>query len=198
MPQSNSSGEHLSAELIAAYLDRTLSPVQQDEIEGHLTWCGDCRLAAVEAAEVITRRRRRRYAFAGVGTAAAAAAAAVALFMISPLAQTGPREPLLRSTGVRGTDVPAIPVVSPVDGGSPGAEGLSFVWRSVGSDIHYRFSLSTADGTELWGDAVTDTFLTVPADVELVPGETYVWFVDALLPDGRAASTGLFRLTIEP
>jgi hypothetical protein len=197
MPSSNSSGEHLSAELIAAYIDRTLAPVQQDEVEGHLTWCGDCRLAAVEAAEFVTGRRKRRYAFAGAATAAAAAAA-VALLMVSPLTQTGPREPLLRSTGAGGTDVPAIPVVSPEDGDSAGAEGLSFVWRSMGSDMHYRFSLSTADGTELWGDAVTDTFLTVPADVVLVPGETYVWFVDALLPDGRAASTGLLRLTIGP
>jgi len=195
MPPSSPSKEHLSPELIAAYLERTLSPERRDEIEGHLVWCDDCRLVAVEAAEFVSRRRKRRYAFAGTATAAAAAAA-VALFVIGPLSQSGSQEPILRSTDASGTDVPAIPVVSPLEGDTPAAEGLSFVWRSMGSDIYYRFSLSTADGSELWGDTVTDTLVVMPADVELAPGETYVWFVDALLPDGRAASTGLHRVTI--
>lgn len=195
MAGSSSSEEHLSADLIGAYLDRMLSSVERDEVEGHLSWCRECRLAAREAAQAMPKRGSGWYVFAGVGSAVAAAAA-IALFVMKPAADTHTENQTTRSSAPSGANVPAIAVVSPSDSAALQSAPVSFVWRALGPDVPYRFSLSTTDGTELWGGSLTDTVVTLPAGVELLPGETYVWFVDALLPDGRSATTGLRLITI--
>ncbi len=187
--------EHPSDEWIAAYVDGRLSPTERDGLEGHLASCHDCRLVAMEAAEVLRGGGGRRFAVAGLG--AVAAAAAIAFLFIGPLSEKAPDEPVLRAPA-GDVGMPIIEAVSPANGASVRSTLVLFIWRSLGPDIRYQFSLSAVDGSELWGGSVTDTVLTLPPSVELAPGETYVWYVDALMPDGTSATTGLRRVKIEP
>lgn len=188
--------EHPSARLLAGYVDRRLSRVQQDEVEGHLSWCEDCRLLVSQTARMLAARRRRRYALAGIGTAGAAAAAAIAILVIGPAIEAERERPVLRAPAAESVET-VIPVVRPTGQTSLSEGSLTFVWRPVGAKTRYRFSLSAPDGREIWGASVDDTVVTLPEDIEVEAGETYVWFVDALLPDGTAATTGLQRVTIE-
>jgi hypothetical protein len=68
----------------------------------------------------------------------------------------------------------------------------------MGPDVRYRFSLTRSDGSEVWNGGTGDTTLTLLPDVALSVGETYFWWVDALLLDGRSVTTDLQPLTIEP
>ena len=126
-----------------------------------------------------------------------AAAAAVTLVVTDPFAQDDTREPTLR-----GPNTPLdvgdrmVAVIVPEDGASVRRTDLSFVWRSVEADARYRFTLTNVLGEDIWSVDTADTVLIVPDDVSLQPGESYLWYVDALLLDGRSVTTGTRRIEL--
>lgn len=187
---------HPEDQRLAAYLDRTLPPVERAEVEGHLSWCVDCRTVVRETARELAVRRRRRYAVAGIGTLAAAAV--IAVLWIGPAVDIEDSTPRTRMPPTIDGAESLIRVLDVQERASLSDAPPSFTWSSVGSGIRYRFSLSRPDGTEVWSGSVVDTVVTLPEGVEIVPGQTYIWFVDALLPDGRSATTGLQRISFEP
>jgi len=186
---------HLTDEEVAGYIDRSLTAPERDEVDGHLASCAECR-AEVRAAAQIVRDQGRR-AMCIRGSVLAAAAAAVALIVTNPFAQDETRNPTLR-----GPDAPLdvgdrlVTVVSPAEGASVQRTGLTFVWRPVEADARYRFTLTNVLGDDIWSADTRDTALMVPADVSLEPGERYLWYVDALLLDGRSVTTGTRRLEL--
>jgi hypothetical protein len=61
-----------------------------------------------------------------------------------------------------------------------------FRWRTLGGVASYRFQLTDNTGRVLHEMGTGDTSAELPASVQLLPGQTYAWQVDATLPDGRA------------
>jgi len=186
---------HLSDEEMARYLDRSLSAAERGEVDGHLASCAECR-AEVRAAAQIVRDLGQRSLWIR-GSALAAAAAAVALIVTNPFAQDETRDPTLR-----GPDTPLdvgdrqVTAVTPEDGASVQRSELTFVWRPLEADARYRFTLTNVLGEDIWSVDTVDTSLMVPADIELQQGENYLWYVDALLLDGRSVTTGTRRFEL--
>ena len=89
-------------------------------------------------------------------------------------------------------------VVSPRNGDTIDVRNSLIVWRrATGASQHYRFTLTDLDGAVLWSKSVPDTFVTVPPQIELNAGESYYWYVDALLDRGRTATTGISKFVVE-
>ena len=93
---------------------------------------------------------------------------------------------------------PGIVVVSPSVGHPIRRAGLSFTWRSQSGDPRYRFTVADARGEKLWSQVTGDTTLALPDSLQLVPGATYFWYVDALDTAGLAVSTGPRALRVAP
>lgn len=185
---------HPSASTLGCYVDGSLTPEERSEVDTHLSRCADCRLVARATVQTLARRRRRRNTLTGIATAATAAAVVTALAIL-PADETDTGLPLTRGPESSERVAATIPVFSPERSMSPDTR-VDFIWASMGTDVRYRLSLSTPAGEEIWGVSSPDTVATLPPDVELTAGRSYVWFVDALLADGGSATTGLRRLTV--
>ena len=71
---------------------------------------------------------------------------------------------------------------------TPGTRGESVIQDTL--------TLLDADGRTRWSGSTSDTSLTLPDSVVLVPGSTINWYVDGLQADGRSVGTGPQRLTV--
>ena len=183
---------------LAAYLDGGLRGGERAELEEHLSICSAC------CSELIAVQRLRRQPVyrrpAWVAGTVAAAAAVVALLVGQPWAvlqersADGPGSIQRSSSAER----PSVEVVAPAAGAvvSPGA--LVLVWRPGGSGSPlYEVSVTTMEGDSVWTASTRDTLQLLPADI-LEPDRTYLWYVDALLMDGRPVSTGVHHFRTGP
>jgi hypothetical protein len=189
-------GQHLSPQEVAAYLDGQLDSASRRETDEHLAACFECRSEVAQAARLVdsiantgAARRQSRHGLWAVALAAAVLVLAIAL-------PTGRRTGRDTSPVQRGTDTdrPALAVVSP---GSVdiARDGLTFIWRSA-SDATYRVLVTGADGAEIWSATTRDTTISVPRTVPLQQGESYIWSVDALRTDGSSLTSGPIRFGI--
>ena len=152
----------------------------------HLAECDRCRNELVEAGRVL--RDRRSASWRGWVPLALGAAAVLALLVVQPWEGGEPTSTSrFRNEGVmdRGQ---AIEVVQP-DAEARMSGDSRFVWRSVDPGAVYRFTLVSDDGGHVFSTTTTDTALTLPEGVALA-GDEFHWVVDALLPDGRTATSG--------
>ena len=179
--------DHLSAEEVAGYLDRALSSAEQERIEAHLADCAKCRGELTEVARV--RRARPRWTRWYVTTPAAAAAAVILLLVWRP-GVPGSSD-VLRDTEIGAEGIPRFGVVAPVEVSPVAPDSVVFVWRAAGADAHYQLTLTDVTGDPLWSGTTADTTAGLPIDVLLGRGQAYFWYVDALLPDGESATTGV-------
>nr|AIA17971.1 Putative zinc-finger [uncultured bacterium] len=174
---------------IASYLDRGLSAHDRSRVEDHLAECFECRENVAGAQQLVAKLRRPRRIAALAGVLAVAAAA---LFVISPALTKG-REPMDIVTR-EATRSSALAAYSPI--AAPSSQRpLRFVWGAAPEALSYRFTLSSADGTKVWSTSGPDTTAMLPANVTLAPTTKYLWFADAILPDGSSRSTGLIELS---
>lgn len=181
---------HLSPEALAGYLDDDLSRDERTQAELHLAACAECR---EELAEVrrLQSHGSRKWAF--VLIPAGVAAAVVALTTVLPRQASAPSEIRARS------DADArLGVVSPLSGAEIPPGPITFLWKSAGPGASYTVTLQDADGRVVWTATVDDTVAVLPESVAPGGRSTRFWTVDALLPDGRALSTGVLRLRIGP
>ena len=192
MTGSTNDGEgHVRDLEIAAYLDRGLRPDQMDRIEEHLSRCADCRENVVKTQEIVAHERSsRRWMQTGLFLATAAAV----LFVALPSLRSAMNKEALVRTRSNEQGPPAIVAYGPV---GESASPVRFVWGRAVDALSYRLTVSAANGEELWTASVMDTSATIPNNVKLHAGSTYVWVVDAILKDGLTRSTGLheFGLT---
>ena len=186
--------DHLSTQQLAAYVGGSLSRDEQAAAIEHLARCPQCRDEALTAARVVRSERTRKAKRVGA-SATTVAVLAVAVMVYGPGAPTESTGPILREDD-RASAPATIGVHAPLSTAEAGV--IVFAWQSMGPDVRYRFSLTRSDGSEVWTGGTVDTTLTVPPDVALSVGETYFWWVDALLLDGRSVTTDLQPLTIEP
>lgn len=173
------------------------------DLETHLLTCATCReevrLGLVVRAElgapaalhrVRSLPRRKSWLFLG-----AAAAAAVVFVMARPSFQDRSDRPVVRGSE-EGT--PVISAVSPAPGAVLSPATLAFVWRSAGTGAQYRVTVTSERGDVVWTGGSADTVQRVPSNARLSDGKTYFWYVDALLPDGAAATSRVARFTLAP
>jgi len=180
---------HLDPDDVAGMADGTLADEERARVVAHIADCAQCRqeIADVRAAQ---RTAPSRAGLWWLGSAAAAVLAGV--FLLGPLLSRGGTDPVLRAAS---DGPPAIEVVAP--SGSPGAdERLAFAWRAVAPGAIYTIILMDESADVIWRlDGVPDTTVTVPADRALRPATTYLYVIDAMLPDGRTVTSGTRRLT---
>ena len=70
-------------------------------------------------------------------------------------------------------------------------EEVSFSWSAAQDDALYHFVLTTEEADSVWAITTPDTALSLPSSAHLRAGMTYLWYVDALMSDGRSSTTGL-------
>jgi len=191
--------EHLDGNLVAAYLERRLGPEDRVRVEMHLGDCPECReeIAAVAATLRGILRRRRLLAAAPVVATAAVVILAVGIW-------TGRDRPTMPADGLRNGPSAEREGVERVQAWYPAAEatvprsGLRFAWQSDSTGALYNFTVTDSSGLPVFRARTSDTTLALPDSVRLVPGSSYHWWVDVLLPDGRVSTTGLRRFEILP
>lgn len=184
-------GPHLGSEELAAYLDNTLSDAECARVKAHLADCDVCREEVVSVSRLLERAprsRRRLIAFSSV-----AAVAALALFLV----RASPDSSSLTTEAVRGRNTPLasegmsrVRAIAPI-GPQATLDNILFVWHRPAPGTTYRFTLTDERGVKIWVGSTNDTTLVIPKQFALVSKQTYNWFVDALLPDGSSATTGI-------
>lgn len=207
--------------LIERYVAQQLSDDDREALESHLLTCDQCqleiRLAAAirdaiahsragdprEATEqqrpslaVISATPVPRRTLKRVAAVALAAAAVVVLILARSSSEPQPPEPRFREpTPSAGA---AMHVSSPADGATLLSDSVRLAWQPVAPDAHYSLTLTDEHGQVVWRHTLRDTLTGLPRDVSLAGGSRYYWFVDALLPDGRSATTGVHEFRIAP
>jgi hypothetical protein len=192
MAEAESATGHITDDQLAGYLDRSLSSGAREQVEGHLADCAECRAEVLATARLLRSKKSRKQWY--VGSSLVAAAAVVLLVVANPFSTSTPGEAALRGPLDPGNQL--ISAVGPEDDATIGRDGLTFVWSAIEPDARYHITLTNARGDDLWRDETTDTSMTVPASVNLVPGESYFWYVDALLLDGRSVTSGTRRFEL--
>jgi anti-sigma factor RsiW len=185
---------HVGPERLAAYLDHELSPAARDDVLAHFAECATCRREMTALRQLIQERRKRRSWSVAMPLLAVVAATIVLLVVPSARRVDNESRSSIRSgTGLTPTDQPpTISPISPADGATLEPRGAVFVWRSLGANATYRFTLQDSTGTTVWSAAAEDTSAALPDSVRLAPGE-YYWSVAARLADAHSAKTGVHR-----
>ncbi|HYL28422.1 MAG TPA: zf-HC2 domain-containing protein [Gemmatimonadales bacterium] len=182
---------HLEPHEVVAYIERTLPAPKRARVEDHLSQCEEC---TAELAAVVRLRPRpaRRAPWIPIGVAAAAVVAG--LLVARPLLhRPAPAGDVERQAQA----APHLEIVAPAAGGRV-TGAVTLVWRAAPGASVYRVTVSRADGDSVWAGSTTDTALAIPANVALARSAPYYWYVDALLADGRAVSTGVHEFTTGP
>ncbi len=196
----SSNGErdiHVDGEQIAAYLDRKLAAVERSEIEVHLADCTECRTELLSVTRILQTRRLKRRLYT-MGSLAAAAVLAGLLLFAPDGTRNATVEDTRRAADVGTEGIQQIDILTPSQGMTVRRADLSFGWLSVGEDVLYSLAVLDTAGNEVWTGNTTDSILLLPGAVALAQGVNYFWYVDALLPDGRSATTGIHQCRIAP
>ncbi|MFQ5680291.1 MAG: zf-HC2 domain-containing protein [Gemmatimonadota bacterium] len=187
---------HLSAEQLTAFVDRALSASERSSVAAHLAECPPCRRELAEVIQALRERRNLRRRAVGIPTAAAAAAA-ILIFVYIPKPGPGPTPSTLRTDRAvaEETGVPALVPLAP--GATASAESVEFIWRAAADGVVYRVTLADERGEVVWTDETSDTTARVPPGVSLERGQTYFWYVDALLGGAGSATTGVQEFRVQ-
>lgn len=189
--------EHLTADQLAAYLDRALEASEQRQVEGHLADCHQCTAELLAVGRVLRSHRGRRWWYVGPPLAAAAAAAAILFLVVNPISRPEAGGPPLRGVGEPArAGALQVSAILPLSGGVVQRGALTFVWGAAAPDARYHVTLTDALANEIWSGDTSDTLLVLPESVSLDPGATYLWYVDALLLDGQSATTRAQSFTV--
>ncbi len=191
---------HLDSTTTSAFVEGHLTGAARDRAAAHLAVCASCRDEIVAVREVLTGiSTRPMWRRPPVLLAAAAVVALVAIGL--PLLQDGrlraPVPVAVRTPERETRDLSAAsPAPDAIVERGPTAQPLVLAWHGAEAGSRYRVNLLDANGETLWSSETGDTSITVPGDIELLPGGSYFWFVDALGTDGRSLTTGALRFSI--
>ena len=189
--------------LVELYVSGRLS-AERDlaDLETHLLTCSACReevrigvIARAELGAPAAQARSRSLRRGPWLILGAAAAAAVVFVIARPTTQDRSDRAVVRG-GDEG--LPVIAALSPAAGAVLSPASLAFVWRSAGTGAQYRLTITSEAGDVVWTGASADTVQHLQRDARLQPGRNYFWYVDALLPDGRSATSRVQRFTLAP
>ena len=71
-----------------------------------------------------------------------------------------------------------------------------FTWYRTGQPAVYHFFLYEVNRTPVWSTLVKDSSLILPSTVVLQRGQTYLWRVEAILPDEKTIHSDLRTFTL--
>ena len=185
---------HLTAEDVAAFLDRRLTTTERLGIEEHLAGCSQCRGEVAAVRRLVSANPTRRSLTLPLSLAAAAAVA----FLLFTVARPGPEgraDPLRTPASLPAGASERITALRPAEGDTIAVARAVLEWASIGGEPTYRLTVTDATGQPVWTRTTADTSLTLPRTI-LESRRTYFWYVDALRANGRAASTGVRRFTV--
>jgi predicted anti-sigma-YlaC factor YlaD len=190
---------HLDHDIVAAYLDGELGDEERISVESHLAECDVCCQEVVALDETLRTTPRARSIRRYATPALAAAAVLAAVLVARPWAERPPTPGVSDVIERAAPDVAStrMEAVSPGQGAVVEPDNIGLQWRSAGEGARYQITVATTEGDSVWVAMGTDTVATVPAEA-LVRGIEYLWYVDALLPDGRTASTGVNHFQTGP
>lgn len=192
--------EHLDAGRMAAYLERACDAAERSRIEAHLAECADCcqELVAVdETLRTYPGGRRGRVTIPIVALAAAAVLAVLIVFR--PSGEGGPGQSTVQAPILQRSEPEkrtSIAIRGPEAGEVVEARDVILRWAFLEPDARYLVTVTTADGDSVWAIMTADTSSQIPIDLEA--GGEYLWYVDALLPDGSSASSGIHHFRVSP
>ncbi len=210
IPEPSGLDEHIATEELASFLNGGMVAAERSRIQAHLAECSECRGELVEITKIESRVASGRRWRTAVPLVAAAGLAAVLL--AGPLVrQAGDRTPAEETVpavpeGVRRAPEAAaeregvrrFPAIQPRDGSELNGRP-SFEWGVAGGEgTVYRLTITDTGGAPLWSEETSETSLLPPPQLQLEPGRTYLWYVDALLADGTAATTGVLQFRVSP
>lgn len=191
---------HLDPDLVAAYLDGDLADEHRVSVESHLADCIECCREVAALDDTLRTMPRagslRRYAMPAAAVAAILAVVLIARPWLEEPTTPGV-EPLSIERAAPDIASPHIEAVSPAHGGLVDRDSVVLAWRSAGGGARYQVTITTAAGDSVWATMIADTEAAIPADA-LDPHREYLWYVDALLPDGRTSSTGISHFRTAP
>ncbi len=187
---------HLTPEQIAAYTARALSNADLSTVERHLLVCESCRDELVDAGR-FTKRWPFRFRYSVVLPAAAAAVILIGVTAVitGEDAAQRPSANVLRSETAEG--MATFEIIEPEDGAVVPVSGVVFRWRAEEPEPHYRIHVLNQTGELVWETASSDTSVQLPGEIVLTPGESYFWYVDALLRGVRSSTTGVREFSAE-
>ena len=200
--QDDGKTAHLSVEQLASYIDGSLTPDERDRVLTHFDQCAECRREMTASRRVIARAPgaalRSRWRTLSPAFAMLAAAALVFVVASPVLRNNRGRDVAVRApTRIAESDnAPRLATVSPADEGAASPENNTFVWRAASGDAEYRLTITDATGRIVWRKSTTDTSAVLPDSVRFVRGNDYYWSVEALLADGRSATTNARHFSV--
>jgi len=189
----------LDEEIIAAVVDGTLDPAARGGATRHLASCARCRRAVASvihslddpsvSREIAALEHGRPRRLSRVALPLAAAAALV-LFLAWPrTADDDPsrhRAPTITSAAA---PVPLAPVAAV-------AEARMLRWSAVPGADRYHVTLFDAAGRVRYEAQLADTTAALPDSVTLVPGQSYLWSVEARIGWDRWSSSPLTEFSV--
>lgn len=196
------SADHLTDAEIAGFVDRDLVRVERERVESHLAACAECRTAATEVSRMAhaishgesiapaKRRRTRLKSSVALGGVLAASIAMLVLVRVDSFERS--ELPVRSGSGADARDV--IEVVSPGEATTVMSSDLAFIWRDTGADV-YRLAIFDEGGAVVHTAETADTLVSLPKEIDLEPGQLYLWRVDAIT-DGLSGSSGARKLRV--
>lgn len=189
---------HPDAAAVAGYLDRTLAPDEYARVEAHFATCAQCQRDVLAVTRVLVRahprRGRRVWVLSGSVAAGLMAAGLVLWFPLGLRPDAG----RTRGNGIPGGEgVPALVATAPTEDGAVASDALVFRWSPAGDpEALYELVISDSIGNIVLRRETREAVVDLESPTGLAPGSRYYWYVDALLSDGRSATTGVrtFRL----
>ena len=185
---------HFSPEMLSGYIDRSLPATARAAVDTHLAECAECRAELVAAKRLVNSAPSTGWRLRPAAAVAAIAATILVAVLLRP--STTPPDRMRSAPSSVAVARNALTAVTPMDTAAAAASNGRFVWTRGESVIEYTLTLLEADGRTRWSGSTSDTSLTLPDSVVLVPGSTIYWYVDGLQADGRSVGTGRQRLTV--
>ena len=133
--------------------------------------------------------KRRSWWWVGVG-----AAAAVLIFFVARAPFRSNSDGTVQRGGTEG--LPVITAISPAAEAVMPRQSVRFLWHSAGQNVQYRLTVTNQRGDIVWSFSTADTAAWLPASLRIQRGNPYFWYVDALLPDGRPATSRVQRFNV--
>lgn len=188
--------DHLDPGLIASYLENACHGEERSRVEDHLAECTDCceELVALEQTiRTLPRRRRGRVVIPLVALGAAAALAGLIVLRPSDTSVEPPEgTPIVQRSQPEARS--SIAILEPESGAVVEAGEVVLRWAPIEPDARYLVTVTTSDGDSVWALMTPDSAAAIP--VALDPGGEYLWYVDALLPNGETATSGIHHFRI--
>lgn len=191
-----SAASHLSADDVAAFVDRTMPDDERGEAERHLADCDSCREEVASVARLVAtapKSSTRRAPWRALLPIAAALLVAVMLHVrlapsvVDPTAERG-----APTSGSR------IVVVAPTLEAPFTDVTRTFMWHAIDGSVGYHVVVKDMSGGIVWITDVADTAVRIPESRLLRTGETYVWRVDGQRADGTSAASAETSFRVSP